>query len=501
MPRVPRVQTETGRVQFTPPTRIGAPAALGQSVAQASAQAFSELEAFNERLLEARRKDLFIEKSSEFNRGLTALQLEADDPAQFRVAADGLLDTIVGDVSDTDLARVLRERGTFAIDSANATVSTRIARQQRDDARQKLSERILPEYSESIARAENDGNDVEAKRQLREITQFVQLSDHYTDEEKAELLASLTERKEVDRINLLIEQALADPTSASRLLNQASALLEKTLTPNIAPQSRLMLRRSIERVTTVAEARTKAAILQQARDSSDDFLRRIVLGNDDDMPSQREILESTMTRAEKEHFLTLLDQHFAGEDVSKDDPFVVNRLLERIHDPAHPEPIVRVEQLVPFLGEGLGARTFESLRADIDRKSSAETKPQEKQFSDFIRSQKASMVTPSIVPNSDPLGETLYNDFTLEARRLWLDGLAKGKTSQELLRSDSPDFIGRIVPQFQKGALEKSRAAFRIIEPGPFSVEREPGAQSVAPARENESAVDYYNRVILGQGK
>ena len=77
------------------------------------------------------------------------------------------------------------------------------------------------------------------------------------------------------------------------------------------------------------------------------------------------------------------------------------------------------------------------------------------------------LIEPSQMPNADPVGHRDYNDFALAARVLWDDGLAAGKTPDDLLNSEKTDYIGKIIPRFKTDRDVKRDAGFGIIDVPP----------------------------------
>ena len=57
----------------------------------------------------------------------------------------------------------------------------------------------------------------------------------------------------------------------------------------------------------------------------------------------------------------------------------------------------------------------------------------------------------------DPIGEHKYSQFLVQALTDYDRGRAAGLTPQQLLSEKSPDYIGKIIPQYQRSAAEKFR--------------------------------------------
>ncbi len=475
MPRVPTARTTTGRIPFASQAQPEQTVAIGQSVANVFRQGAQVAFEFEARDREAKRKQLIAIGLSDFTTALSERQNEAENDPEIDGSADRFaegaataLDDVVGGF-DEDTAAVIRNRGVQLIALSRASVADTERRRFSASAVVALED-LTDNYILAAASAPNEL----AREQAEEgFLSAIAQSDFLTPAKRAQLVdrfkagvSSLVTQRESDAVTTLVEQALANPESADEILARASVLVRPESTPNISAKDRLTLQRSIQTAANAAETRLRDAERDAASAAADEFLNGIHSEDPADFPSVGDVLNSPMSRTEKEHFIDIIEKHNKGEDTFKGIPAVEVLLTTRVHDPNALEPITDVEQLVPHLGRGLGTERFGTLKADIARKNAPATKRAEQQFSDFVSTSKAQMVSPSFIPNSDPVGLQNYNDFTLVARDKWIDGLAAGKTPEQLLLSDSPDYIGKIIPQFQKGLVEKSRGAFDILKIG-----------------------------------
>ncbi len=478
MPHVPTARTTTGRIPFASQAQPEQTVAIGQSVANVFRQGAQVAFEFEARDREAKRKQFEALGLAELTTALAELQAEAaSDPNitgsadRFGVGATAALEGIA-DRFDGDTAAAIRARGVQLV--ATAGVSAANTERRRFNASAVVAlENLTDNYAIAAASAPTDlAREQATKGALSAIAQ----SDFLTAAKKDELVdrfdagvAGAVEQQENDSVTVLIEDALANPETATASLAQASVLLDERFTPNIDAKDRLTLRRSIGTAKNATETRIREA--DRAAGLADENALVVAFNSEDPdvkVPTITQIANSRMTPTAKLKWIAIAEKDAKGEDMFNGIPAVESALLVRINDPNSPNPITEPEQLTPFLrpGGGLGTGMFGTMTAALARKKAPATKLAEKQLSGFLSRSKAQMVSPSFIPNSDPVGLQNYNDFTIVATRMWLEGLEDGKTPEQLLRSDSPDYIGKIIPQHQKGLVEKSRGAFDILKIG-----------------------------------
>jgi len=488
MPRVPTAAPASGAIPFTRSGSIAAPVAAFKALTDVTSQVTGIRNQFEAKLAEARRKDAFIKVSSEFSRGLTEIERTAESPEQFAIDADAFRETISDGIEDPEVRLSFDERSTFAIDAKNATVTARASREQRAGARSFMATEALPAFAEAAATADNAGNDVDADLQMRDAVSFIKLSDHFTEDEKTGLMIELETKRQTDRVQLLIGQALSDPSNAGTSLAKASIILDD-FSDAIDPAAKNTLRRSIKSAGNGAALRNKAAIDDVRRAQSDDFLDRIHSGDLSDFPSIPEVLRSNLSRIEKEHFIEIVEAHNNGEDVVQGVASVEAELTDAVHNPNAFNKITTEDQLVPFLGNGLGTEAFTRLSGDLRRKASPDTKLRESQFSAFLTSAKGTLLDTSQFAANDPAGAAAFNDFSIAAREEFDKGISDGKSVSALLSSTGPDSIRNILPNFIQSMTEKQRAAMDVTFP-----QQAVKTTKLAPAK-GESADEFYLRL------
>ena len=494
MPRVPTSRPVQGKIEFTSSVSPERTLALGQSIGNSLARAVQPVEQFilesRAAINESKRKDSLIEQTSQMNRKLTVAKSESESTDEYLRTADAIVNKAAEDSGDREIALSLKQTGRFAVDSAHVALTAKFNREGRAVARGSFQELVLPEHANAAAAAFNSGNMFEVERVSDEFDKFLRLTDHFSDEEKIILREEFETQRETSAVNQLIEAALADPATSADSLGRASDLLDKNVTTSIDSDDRLMLRKAVNTAANSIATQTNRLIAVAGRAASNEFLVRIHDPDPSKFPTIPEVVGSMMTRIEKDHYIDIIDKHSTGEDTRQGATAVEVNLIARIHDPLNPDPITSANQLVPYLGKGLGTEMFQTLLSDLEKKASPQTKLIERQFSDFLSSAKPRMVTPSFVPNSDPMGMKNYNDFTIAARLLWDRGIAQGKTPDQLLTSDSPDFIGKIIPNYESDTITKNKAAVESLTGPPAQV------PETVPARNSkETPAQYLERV------
>ncbi len=467
---------------------------IGAEIAIAlGAKRTREKSAAQQILDEATRRDTYIEKASQFNRTLTDLKASADRPDVFAQEADAALGEILDGIEDEEVLLRVKERGMFAIDSAYTSVAAQASQAQRAAAREKFGTEILSDSAEAAARADLSGNDVEIDRIRMEWLDDLGATGHYTDEEKAELDASWQEQREGDVIRILLEMAISDPETAALTLAEAKVRLRQNFSPNIDTEDRLSFARQINTATDSAQTRLMAQLREQADSDADGFLARMSPDAEPaNHPTHAEIDASGMTVPEKRIFHNEIVKLSQGIDVSKGIPAAENELIARVHGFNRLDAITAVHQLIPFLDGRLGQTLFATLRADIERKNKPELKSQEAQFSATMIAIKANFVGGGLLSGKDPVGESDYRNFWPEGRRLWIEGIAAGKTPAQLTNNESPDYIGKNLHKFLTPEMDKLDAKMQMLSGSgvPVPVEDE----ELPPRKAGESAEEWLRR-------
>jgi len=215
MPRVPTAGAPQ-RIQYTPQSSPGQTLAAFSSAAKVFDQGAQIALDAKQRLDEARRNDLFIEKSSEFNQGLNELGRIHTDTVIHRLAAEELLQDITDNTKSRRVRAMLKERGTLAIDSANYTLSTRLDKEQRAAARLMIYDGT-EETANSVAQHDLAKEPSESERKMLEQIANINMAvgtGTLTEAMGIEQINALHVGVQTNRILILLQRAVKSPEDA-----------------------------------------------------------------------------------------------------------------------------------------------------------------------------------------------------------------------------------------------------------------------------------------------
>jgi len=131
-----------------------------------------------------------------------------------------------------------------------------------------------PPLKNAAARSSLDGNDVERDRNIGEFRNLLDINPSFTDDEKAVLLSEFESQVQLKSVANLLEAALADSDGADRMIAKASVLLGSEFTPDITPEQRLILRRSINQVESIVQQKAKKSEESRSDQAELDFAFR-----------------------------------------------------------------------------------------------------------------------------------------------------------------------------------------------------------------------------------
>jgi len=134
------------------------------------------------------------------------------------------------------------------------------------------------------------------------------------------------------------------------------------------------------------------------------------------------------------------------------------------------------------------------LRADLEQLADPARKSADRHLTKFLDLARPTITTSTLLA-SDTSGDARYIEFWAEATRLFNKGLAEGKEPLDLVDPKHADYIGSILPKFQRTIFEEmDELSGQLRITGPED-------EAVKPLRrsEGESAEDFAQRV-LSQG-
>ena len=531
MPRVPIAPVTTGQIQAAPSAQAAVTIGLANQAAgvlnqagqdalgvstlytrieqEKAAQAKKAREVAEKRLADARRTDLFIEESSKMNRGISALKDNAQNPEAFTEAVDLFVDESVAAIQDQEVALQVKQRGMFAADSAIVSVTASHATAQREEARRSFRDEVVSDYAEATARGRISNNDVEVTSKTTEFAQNLALNQHFSKEQKSEIWAQFIEESEGKAIEILIESARADPLRAERELVHAELLLGKQFSPNIDTDDRLTYRSAIDSARKAAARRISGDRTKEVNRIENALVGRLADPDSANDPDLIEVLKLNLPRASTEHFKLLIDRKNNGFDIAQGIPAVETSLIDRVYNPNSRNPITRVGQLMEYINTGLSLPMFQTLNAAIERGNNPDTKEEQKHLEKFINSQKGFLVKSfGALGGNDPNGETAYNDFTMQMNKVYWKKRSEGFSEEQLLQSESNDWLGKITPEFQSTFIEKLDESMKMYDVKPFIGlkgnrvidDMDPGVPTpiigdVVPRQPDETPEEYFKRI------
>jgi hypothetical protein len=199
------------------------------------------------------------------------------------------------------------------------------------------------------------------------------------------------------------------------------------------------------------------------------------------------VMRQDIPRPLKEHYLTLIEKanKETDSDAHKYGPAfsTVFSLINRPSD--DPNRLADERKVDAMLGNGLTMEGVKAARAEIQGKKTLEGSAESEMKSAFTKSMRQAISGENeLLRIKDPKGDQLYADFLTYFLPKYADSRRSGKTPAELFNSQSPEYLGKILPQFQRPPAVYMRD---LIEANPFEALPGPAA-SGTPAPVGPSA-------------
>jgi hypothetical protein len=213
--------------------------------------------------------------------------------------------------------------------------------------------------------------------------------------------------------------------------------------------------------------------------------------------STKEILASPLEpfgSGSKEQFLKMIEQDSKDGGKIKTDPGVYADTFRRIHLPdGDKNKIADENYLNTLLGKGLTLDNIKQLRSEVQGKGTEAGEYESTMKSQLFDYAKAKLTKSNpLMGIKDPDGEQNLSRFYQYFQDAYSAGKQKGKSARELLDPDSPDYVGKIVPQFMKSPAEIMKAQMESLRG------TKPQTVPVNPERQRkpgESPGDYLKRM------
>ncbi len=200
----------------------------------------------------------------------------------------------------------------------------------------------------------------------------------------------------------------------------------------------------------------KEVIVQQQTKTQNDFLQQMVDGK----LSAKEILQSNLDAfgsGSKEQFLKMLEQQNKEKlEKLRTDPGVYVDLWDKVHLPdGDPKKIVDENQLNQYMGRGLTVQDINVLRGEIQGKKTiagSDEAELKKGLTDIAKG-KLTKSNP-LLGKVDPEGDIQYQKFLVGFLNEYGTQRKAGKTPQQLLSPESPDYLGKNIDQYQRSSQQ-----------------------------------------------
>lgn len=166
-----------------------------------------------------------------------------------------------------------------------------------------------------------------------------------------------------------------------------------------------------------------------------------------------------LTYAQKESLWRLSESHLANPDSNNYGPGFW-KAFQQVHAPQDdPDRITDPSQLWPRGGPGgdLSMAGIDKLTSEITGRRTPDGEAEGQMKKSFFDGARAAITLPGPMGEKDAIGAQKFAQFQVLALSAYEDGRKNGLSPQQLLSEKSPDYIGRLVPQFVRTNAEKMR--------------------------------------------
>jgi hypothetical protein len=197
----------------------------------------------------------------------------------------------------------------------------------------------------------------------------------------------------------------------------------------------------------VERAREKAE--QKAQEATGNaFVAKLI--TDPTSLSAKDIAQSNLKWEDKWRFNTMLETAIKP-DAIKTDPKVMLDLWTRVHLPDGAEgKITKEEDVESMFGKGLSLPDVNALRSEIQGRRTDDGRLESDLKENFLKQARA-FISDSNQFFKDPKGDENVYKFMAGFFPKYLDGRRAGKTPQQMLDPDSPDYLGRDMAKYRRG--------------------------------------------------
>jgi hypothetical protein len=197
------------------------------------------------------------------------------------------------------------------------------------------------------------------------------------------------------------------------------------------------------------EKQNKKIIERQQKDTQNKFLEKMVSGE----LTAKDILKSNLDpvgSGSKEQFLNFMEQ--SNKQKLKTDPAVFTDLFNRVHaDDSDPNKIRDENDLNSYLGKGLDLQGLKDLRNEMQGDGTTAGAEESALKKQVMKVAEARLTKRNPMTGiSDPYGEEQLQKYQIFFMSEFNKGKKAGKTAQQMLDPDSPDYLGKFIGNYAK---------------------------------------------------
>lgn len=258
----------------------------------------------------------------------------------------------------------------------------------------------------------------------------------------------------------------------------------------------------------LADARNERARKQAQRQTENDWLARTLPGAENPLTAREVVQDPNVLPETKRIYMSLLEQD-AKKPLTTTDASLFIDLFQKINLPeGDPNKITDDADLNQYLGKGLTSQSLGELRNEVHGKDTEQGKLEASQRDEMIKSVRSQLTrSNSLTRMADPKGDALFYGWYSDFTKNYQQQKKAGKTDAQLLRPDSPDFLGdpgrfKRTPQEIFKDLGESNAGLKIDEPGKLnSANDTPGGNAVPEGFTDTATNGKGETVYLVNGK
>lgn len=214
-----------------------------------------------------------------------------------------------------------------------------------------------------------------------------------------------------------------------------------------------------------------------------------------DKLTKNDVLNSPLDASSKEHYLKMITAGAlnAGPTTGNSQSVAI---FERIAAPEDDPYKIRTEREVEmaYIRRQISREDLNWLRAEVQGKHTSEGQAIAQQKKSILDIAKSRLTKSNpLIGLKDPEGDALYAKYLAEFNKDYSSARAEGKTNDQLLNQDSPDFLGKKLDKYNRSANDIMKSISRSVSPSPIPSPMST-ATPTAPRMPNESAADYLKR-------